>query len=531
MRVTLLKALLGFLVILLPCSLFSSNLRITSQPTLVGQVVSSGYTFIEFDIAWDESWRNSTNYDAVWLFVKYKVGTGSWLHAQLSPTAADYSINNDNGNPGTFYPGVNASATNATGVFVYRQNTGAGNINWQGMRLRWNYSANNVSATSLVTVSVQAIEMVNVPQGAFYAGDGISAGSFIQGYNDTDPWNITSENAITTHNGPSNGYYFQTDNYSIDDPSGAVFTIPSDFPKGFREFYCMKYELSQYQYAEFLNKLTYTQQEKRTYVAPNSSIGSLVLGNVFFIPPTYFGQEGYRNGIRIISPGVSTVQPAVYGADMNNNGVPNESDDGMYIACSWLSWADGIAYADWSGLRPMTELEFEKACRGTGLPVAGEYPWGTTVIDEVDSIIYSGMGNETAINSSANCNYRGSSNSFTMGPMRQGTFSTLTSTRQSSGASFYGIMEMGGNLWERCVSTGQSTGRSFVPNHGDGSITSQAAPNVSGWPSTTSSGTGYRGGAWGFSSQRNRISDRNPSSDNSANRNYYFGFRCVRTAL
>jgi hypothetical protein len=35
------------------------------------------------------------------------------------------------------------------------------------------------------------------------------------------------------------------------------------------------------------------------------------------------------------------------------------------------------AFADWSGLRPMSELEYEKACRGYNTPaVPNEYAWG-----------------------------------------------------------------------------------------------------------------------------------------------------------
>jgi hypothetical protein len=34
----------------------------------------------------------------------------------------------------------------------------------------------------------------------------------------------------------------------------------------------------------------------------------------------------------------------------------------------WLSWADGLAVAAWAGLRPITELEYEKAIRGSYPP-------------------------------------------------------------------------------------------------------------------------------------------------------------------
>jgi formylglycine-generating enzyme required for sulfatase activity len=40
-----------------------------------------------------------------------------------------------------------------------------------------------------------------------------------------------------------------------------------------------------------------------------------------------------------------------------------------------LSWFDVAAYLDWAALRPMTELEFEKVCRGPENRIAGEYAW------------------------------------------------------------------------------------------------------------------------------------------------------------
>ena len=37
-----------------------------------------------------------------------------------------------------------------------------------------------------------------------------------------------------------------------------------------------------------------------------------------------------------------------------------------------MSWPDGAAFAAWAGLRPLTELEVEKAVRGPRLPLADE---------------------------------------------------------------------------------------------------------------------------------------------------------------
>ena len=88
----------------------------------------------------------------------------------------------------------------------------------------------------------------------------------------------------------------------------------------------------------------------------------------------------YRNGIVIETPGNNAAIPAVFGCDATN-GVFNNVNDGQSGAMNNLSWADLAAYLDWAALRPMTELEFEKVCRGTMPRVAGEYPWGDTTIN------------------------------------------------------------------------------------------------------------------------------------------------------
>ena len=66
---------------------------------------------------------------------------------------------------------------------------------------------------------------------------------------------------------------------------------------------------------------------------------------------------------------------------------------------------DGAAYADWSGLRPMTELEFEKACRGNQTPVANEFAWGTASITAATGISNDGAADEVDGTAGANCEF------------------------------------------------------------------------------------------------------------------------------
>ena len=159
---------------------------------------------------------------------------------------------------------------------------------------------------------------------------------------------------------------------------------------------------------------------------------------------------------------------------------------------------DGAAYADWAGLRPMTELEFEKACRGNQTPVPDEFAWGTTSITAATGISNDGAANEVPSNAGANCavGFGAGIN----GPLRVGSFATSSSTREQAGASFYGIMELSGNLWERPVTIGNVGGRLFTGTLGDGSLSAAGNATNGDWPGinagevTGASGSGFRGG-------------------------------------
>ena len=45
---------------------------------------------MQFDLSWDNSWRTSSgstnNWDAAWVFIKYRVASGPWQHAKLNAT-------------------------------------------------------------------------------------------------------------------------------------------------------------------------------------------------------------------------------------------------------------------------------------------------------------------------------------------------------------------------------------------------------------------------------------------------------------
>jgi formylglycine-generating enzyme required for sulfatase activity len=157
---------------------------------------------------------------------------------------------------------------------------------------------------------------------------------------------------------------------------------------------------------------------------------------------------------------------------------------------------------DWAALRPMTELEFEKACRGTTPPVADEYVWGSTVLETATASLTASATADEAPNQ-GNCNYTSCSPD---GPYRCGSYADASSTRENAGAGYYGALDLSGNLGERAVSVGNATSRAFTGAHGNGALNSSGAADVTGWPS--SSGIGVRGGLYNQTADYARVSDR-----------------------
>ena len=456
----------------------AAQLRVTN-------VARVGGGQVQFDITWTDSWRASwkesgaswTNWDAAWVFVKYrKKGDGAWSHATLSSKDADHSA------PKGAEIDVGLTGKKGMGVFLYRSDEGKGTWTNKGVKLKWLHEDDKVADAARVELFVHALEMVYVPRGGFYVGSGGKlAGSFTDGAwkkgDDVIPFKIASEAELKV--APEPGCLYGTAGLGAAHQIGPIGKLPPEFPKGYGAFYCMKYETSQGEYAAFLNQLTAPQAAKR-YPLPT-------------IPARFSG-----NGIHTVmktSAGYAATKPQ--------------------RSCNWVSWDDCAAYVDWAGLRPMTELEYEKACRGPLKPTANEYAWGTGELPDAPWILKLDVTLPV--------------------PYPVGIYDKAA--RSKASCTYWGIAAMSGHLRERTVAAGHKEGRLFTGLCGDGAITVDGLANVPGWPGPTATwpksalaGAGFRGGPWYTDKARLRVSDRFLSCCLRTGRDRSYGFRGVRQA-
>lgn len=518
------KKLLTFFL-LVGCLTSKANNVVISNVSIVNN--GPGNIQVKFDLSWDNSWRTNVgpaNYDGVWVFFKYKTAIGDWTHMFLTA--------NNNVIPAGFDVFQNPTNVNKVGAMIFRDDTnmGTGSVSVTNISL-------GVINTLPYDIDVKgfAVEMVYVPaptNGRPVFGDGDGVNESVNALHYTN--NLATNNSVLPMSCDANGfddskletdgiYVYSNDTIQTTNPIGPLEPFPT-----FKTLWCMKYEITQAAYRDFLNTLTYDQQVTRTSVAPTSATGTSALSG---------GTS--RNFIEVKTPGVNNTTPAQYGCDGNNNNVYDEAGDGEWIACNFLAWVDVAAYLDWSGLAPMTELQYERMCRGNtsagaNLSVLGEYAWGTnTIFGSPYTLTAGATTSELASNASGSVGNAVYSVTVPGGPVRSGIFATAISNRVMSGASFYGIMEMSGNMTEYCISLGQQAGRSchYIPN-GNGTLSAagNAQLSVGGagfWPGmegnlntnatttcsgtcevTSSGGIRIRGGSIGDAANSLSISDR-----------------------
>jgi len=449
-----------------------------SNNLIISAVTLTNDSTLTFNVSWENSWRTNNapfNHDAVWLFIKKRdCASLQWSHVNLSLTPSHHSTSS----PLEIYIDGRDNASISKGVFVRRSSAGTGNISGVTVSLRMQ----GVTAGQY-DFKVFGIEMVQIPEGSFNLGDGISAGFFKTG-GTSNPYLVGSEGAITVGSTGANLYAATSSTYY-------PVALPAAYPKGFKEIYCMKYEISQGQYVDFVNTLLADQGAARQITGTTNRLA------------------------------ISGTWPVLVA------NVPHR-------AMSHLSWYDLLSYLDWSALRPMTELEFEKIARGPVAPVAGEFAWGTNLITDANVLAADGTATENSSSAiTAGSGLANYGNTAVLGPIRCGFAAKPGTNRFEAGSGYYGVMELSGNVSESAVNSTDGTGAAFSGVLGDGEISlspNAGFANVTNWPSLAAGTAGgcIRGGSWLQGETTLRISDRTQSSTMPSGRVNYYGGRGVR---
>lgn len=402
---------------------------------------------LTFTISWKNSWNNKKNHDAAWVFVKLlpssELGIPSerteYVHARIvSATIV--------GQNGQSPEGIIVVSKDSLGFFIHPKNQYRGDVSWTVSLNILPSDLYRFGSPFAIKSEIGAIEMVHIPKSSYYLGATsekyLGLGSFYKvGKNGVykDAFHVTSEGPITVGRQEGNLWY---NNFggeiSAGDNKGP---IPAEYPKGYQAFYIMKYELSQGQYAKFLNTLTGVGTNERSIIG---------------------GRNYYQNRGSI------------------------QSINGVYVAgdphrpANFLGWADIMAYLDWAALRPVTEMELEKAMRGPVYPkVDGAYAWGSRDHYQLQrgyrtdgSFVFFGNTNEKDL-----------------------THENLP----KFGASYYWVMDLTGGLLEPVIPASTVSGRNFNGSHGDGVVTmTYAEQGNTDWPQIDRTRTGQIPEGGGF---------------------------------
>jgi formylglycine-generating enzyme required for sulfatase activity len=519
-----------------------NHVRIANVRRADGPV--AGQSELQFDLSWGHTWRAewtepaSTNvsgkdlpvesWSAAWVFAKFRrPGGDGYSHATLSPDRTDHTV------PGAAAVDIGLTSGKGVGAFIYRAVPGHGPLDIKGVKLRWLHGADGVADPAKADLKVFAIEMVYVPSGAFMAGSGgTETGSFTDGswkggalvpFLVDEKWSGTAGRRISKT--PGRLWGASGEGAAAIGPEGA---LSNGFPTGHEAFYCMRYEVTREQFTAFLNTISSDAYASTTGGDRDHAGG-------------HYTAAG-RYSLSGIWPNLKPAKP--------------------YQACNLLSWWDAAKFAAWAGLRPMTELEYEKAGRGPRKPTVNEFAWGTARVAKEEYILANeGKADERIAENysttAGNANYdftmpafhggatRGGVSAVPGSPMRAGIFATPDSGRVAAGASYWGILELSGNVREQVVTVGHLKGRAFAGTHGAGTLevpedwpeAKYAAGTGQASGKDDAIGSGLRGGFFGDMPFGLRLSDRSravhrprDASFEAWSRSDENGWRGVRTA-
>ncbi len=386
-----------------------ANNMLIQNVTTTGNNAAAKTIQLQFDMSWDNSWRDSLNWDAAWVFIKFKDANGLWQHAQLNQSG----FANGSGTANTV-----KVTSDKIGCWVYRSALGSGTFNATSMQLQWNYGLSGLADVTGLEVRMFSAEMVYVPVGEFNCAKSYSLS--IPSFNDykwsweqnfyasgkNNPVINERLSPIFTHN--ENQNIRIKGNSGIDtDADGLVDNL--NYPTGYNPFYALKYELTEQQYADFLNTLTANQ----------------------------------RTTLGVAGTGI-TLSNGQYFSSSPNKACVKSNVDRL------------LSYADWAGIRPISFTEFNKASYGPMKPVLSNGYW-----------LYPAWGTDNQ------------SSGHSIDSVRNvGIYATSTSGRSSSGASYYGLMDLTGNAREPVVDLNFLT---FSIQNGNGSISDLGFHDVEIW--------------------------------------------------
>jgi formylglycine-generating enzyme required for sulfatase activity len=496
----------GLTLLMTPTFTWASHLKVDNG--LIAEVnTEKKVAKLQFNVSWDNAWKNEINADGVWVFAKFQGKDGLWKHVSLKASSGsefDYADHS----PAGFSKGENPEVgmwvpDEKRGAFLFKTK-GSGNVVNKNVLLVWDYAKDGVSDDQIMKTNLKVfgLEMVYVPQDQHYVGDPKGPNgpdNALYTYPDKGAYLIKSEDAILVDQVDGALYCDQDNPRSREN---TPFTILAGFPKGYKAFWMMKYELTSQQFVDFLNTLTRKQQQSMV----EADISQDEIKNYYV--KTNSEDEHLRNAIVVAKKGNGTIEPVKFYTYAPARTV------------NFMSWSNIAAIGDWAGLRPITELEYEKAARGPGEPLVNELAWGVTMedVDKIgrvqtfDGADGSGYEKKVPQKGVVNACFGGGIAPFDVGkktvpdnPGFEGPISGEiienslqgdVSERINNGASYYGVRNLSGNVWERCVTIGHVLGRAYDAQHGDGELDADGFSNVPNWPGKDGAGAGNRGGVW-----------------------------------